>query len=77
MTLSHSDMKLGLRVAAPIKRGEHKRLYEECELTWVSKDGRVVEATTVNPRAKRMRSSFACSDLRPVGTASPELGVVL
>lgn len=31
MTLSRSDMKLGLRVAAPIKRGEHKRLYEECE----------------------------------------------
>ena len=57
------DMEPGLRCRAHVKHPDGSRRLEDVELTWVSHDGYVVEAVTVE--AKRHRAAYACSSLLP------------
>jgi hypothetical protein len=79
MIYEASRVHVGLLCVAPIKRGNKRRGYEDVRVTWVSTDPNrhVVEVETTSAKAKVVKSTFPRSALRPPGTPTPPLGVVV
>lgn len=71
------SLRVGARCMAPLKNSAKatKREYREVEVVWLSGDERVAEVRPVKGRGEVV--SFAVSTLRPLGTKTPALGVVL
>lgn len=63
-------LELGSRVMAPVKRGTStvRKEWEEVEVVWLSRDGRVIEGRTTNKKRPVVRHSFAACVLAEVGT---------
>lgn len=72
------ELRVGLRCMAPLKNSAKaaRREYREVEIVWLSQDGRVAEVVEAGKR-RGGRHSFAASTLRPLGTKTPAMGVVL
>ena len=72
------DMRVGLRCVAPLKKTSTscKREYVDVEVTWVSRDGMVVEVETRGNKRPLCTTSHPAALRRP-GTPTPPLGVVL
>lgn len=66
------DVFVGLRCMAPVRRAGQRAL-ENVELTWVSRDGAVVEGQTYGTRARPQVGTFARTTLKRSGTPSGQV----